>query len=110
MKYLIEDLKVNPRTPIEVRTYTHTHMPMHVNVIEILTFYVRTYVYVHTFVYMQGVGEILHVASGKGHLNVVKYLIEDCHVDPTCVGQVQVYTYIHMLIQKNMQVIPYTYI
>ena len=73
-------------------------MPMHVNIIEILTFYIRTYVYVHTFVYMQGVGELLHVASAKGHLNIVKYLIEDCHVDPTCVGQVRKCVYIYMYV------------
>ena len=77
-------------------------MPMHDNVIEILTFYVRTNIYVHTFMYMQGVGEILHVASGKGHLNVVKYLIEDCHVDPTCVGQVRKYIHIYTCIYRKI--------
>ena len=38
--------------------------------------------------FMQGVGELLHVAAAKGHLDIMKYLIDDCHVDPACVGQV----------------------
>ena len=46
-----------------------------------------TYAYV-CILFMQGVGELLHVAAAKGHLDIVKYLIEDCHVDPACVGQV----------------------
>ena len=42
---------------------------------------------------MQGTGELLHVAAAKGHLDIAKYLIEDCHVDPACVGQVRMYVY-----------------
>ena len=42
---------------------------------------------------MQGTGELVHVATAKGHLDIVKYLIEDCHVDPTCVQEVSTYTY-----------------
>lgn len=40
---------------------------------------------------LQGLGELLHLASAKGHLDIVKYLIEQCHVDPACVGQVCTY-------------------
>ena len=42
----------------------------------------------HVITSIQGAGELLHVAAAKGHLYIVKYLIEDCNVDPTCVGQV----------------------
>ena len=49
----------------------------------------------HMIFYVQSVGELLHLASAKGHLDIVKYLIEDCHVDPTCVGQVcMLYVYV----------------
>ena len=44
--------------------------------------------------FVQGAGELLHMAAAKGHLDIVKYLIEDCHVDPACVGQVCMY--VHM--------------
>ena len=44
---------------------------------------------------MQGTGDLVHVAAAKGHLDIVKYLIEECHVDPTCVQQVCMHI-IHM--------------
>ena len=45
--------------------------------------------------YMQGTGDLVHVATAKGHLDIVKYLIEDCQVDPACVQQVCMHI-IHM--------------
>ena len=36
-------------------------------------------------------GELIIVAAIKGHLDIVKYLIEDHHVDPVCVGDVCIY-------------------
>ena len=31
------------------------------------------------------------MATANGHLDIVKYLIEGCHVDPACVQQVSIY-------------------
>ena len=75
MKYFIDDLKINPRTAVEVSTYIHRRLLNNYNIL-------------CTILFVQGVGELLHVATAKGHLDIVKYLIEDCHVDPACVGQV----------------------
>ena len=35
-------------------------------------------------------GELVYVATVKGHLEIVRYLIEDHNVDPVCVGDVRV--------------------
>ena len=52
-------------------------------------------VYVNMYVSLQGTGELVHVATAKGHLDIVNYLIEGCHVDPACVQQVSIYLHMY---------------
>ena len=54
------------------------------------------------YISMQGVGELLHIACARGQLDVVKYLIEDCHVDPACVGHVRLYICIFVCMYMHM--------
>ena len=79
LKYFIDDLQVDPRTPVKVNRITHLLCMC-----------------IHVLLCSQGLGELLHLAVGKKQLDIVKYLVEHHNLDPTCAGQVRTMYNIHI--------------